>query len=103
MTPQNARLATGGRIDRSISWRFTVDGQEYTGHPGDTVASALLASGRINVGNSLYEDRPRGIMSAGVEESNALVKVAARFPAMSPSRCFPRPLCPSWTGSASSS
>lgn len=80
MTPQNARLATGGRIDRSISWRFTVDGQEYTGHPGDTVASALLANGRISVGNSLYEDRPRGIMSAGVEESNALVKVAARFP-----------------------
>ncbi|GAP61508.1 sarcosine oxidase subunit alpha, partial [Arthrobacter sp. Hiyo1] len=80
MSPQNARLATGGRIDRSISWRFTVDGQEYTGHPGDTVASALLANGRINAGNSLYEDRPRGIMSAGVEESNALVKVAARFP-----------------------
>ncbi len=80
MTPQNARLATGGRIDHSISWRFTVDGQEFTGHPGDTVASALLANGRINAGNSLYEDRARGIMSAGVEESNALVKVAARFP-----------------------
>jgi sarcosine oxidase subunit alpha len=78
--PQTARLASGGRIDRSISWRFTVDGQEYTGHPGDTLASALLANGRIRVGNSLYEDRPRGIMAAGVEESNALVKIAPRFP-----------------------
>ncbi len=80
MTSQNARLATGGRIARSISWRFTVDGQEFTGHPGDTIASALLANGRIRAGNSLYEGRPRGIMTAGVEEPNALVKVAARFP-----------------------
>ncbi|MGO4591109.1 2Fe-2S iron-sulfur cluster-binding protein [Paenarthrobacter sp. 2TAF44] len=80
MTSKNARLATGGRIDRSIAWRFTVDGQEFTGHPGDTIASALLANGHINAGNSLYEDRPRGIMAAGVEESNALVKIAPRFP-----------------------
>lgn len=78
--PQSARLSAGGRIDRSVTWRFTLDGQEYTGHPGDTLASALLANGRLEAGNSLYEDRPRGIMSAGVEESNALVKVAARFP-----------------------
>jgi len=80
VTSKNARLATGGRIDRSIAWRFTVDGQEFTGHPGDTIASALLANGHINAGNSLYEDRPRGIMAAGVEESNALVKIAPRFP-----------------------
>ncbi|HET7782992.1 MAG TPA: FAD-dependent oxidoreductase, partial [Arthrobacter sp.] len=80
MTSQNARLAAGGRIDRTISWRFTVDGEEFTGHPGDTLASALIANGRISAGNSLYEDRPRGIMSAGVEESNAMVKIAARFP-----------------------
>ncbi|WP_426998403.1 sarcosine oxidase subunit alpha family protein [Pseudarthrobacter sp. N5] len=81
-SPQNQpnRLASGGRIDRSITWRFTVDGQEFTGHPGDTIASALLANGHVNAGNSLYEDRPRGIMAAGVEEPNALVKVAPRFP-----------------------
>ncbi|MET3771529.1 sarcosine oxidase subunit alpha family protein [Pseudarthrobacter sp. NPDC089323] len=80
MTSQNARLASGGRIDRTISWRFTVDGEEYTGHPGDTLASALLANGRAAVGSSLYEDRPRGILAAGVEEPNALVKIAPRFP-----------------------
>lgn len=80
MTSQNARLAAGGRIDRTISWRFTVDGEEFTGHPGDTLASALIANGRISAGNSLYEDRARGIMSAGVEESNAMVKIAPRFP-----------------------
>ncbi|RJT83268.1 sarcosine oxidase subunit alpha family protein [Arthrobacter cheniae] len=79
MTSHNARLAAGGRIDRTISWRFTVDGEEFTGHPGDTLASALLANGRIAVGNSLYENRARGIMSAGVEESNALVRIEPRF------------------------
>ncbi len=78
--PQSARLGAGGRIDRAVTWRFTLDGQEYTGHPGDTLASALLANGRVRAGNSLYEDRPRGIMSAGVEEANALVKIASRFP-----------------------
>jgi sarcosine oxidase subunit alpha len=80
MTPQNARLAAGGRIDRTISWRFTVDGEEFSGHPGDTLASALLANGRIAVGTSLYEDRPRGILAAGVEEPNAMVRVQPRFP-----------------------
>ena len=79
-TSQNARLAAGGRIDRSISWRFTVDGEEFTGHPGDTLASALLANGRVAAGNSLYEDRPRGILAAGVEEPNGLVRVEPRFP-----------------------
>ncbi|WP_186758989.1 2Fe-2S iron-sulfur cluster-binding protein [Arthrobacter alpinus] len=83
MTPQNKqpnRLASGGRIDRSTTWNFTVDGVGHTGHPGDTIASALIANGRLAAGNSLYEDRPRGILSAGVEESNALIKVAGRFP-----------------------
>jgi sarcosine oxidase subunit alpha len=80
VTSQNARLSTGGRIDRSISWRFTVDGEEFTGHPGDTLASALLANGRVAAGNSLYEDRARGILAAGVEEPNALVRIEARFP-----------------------
>ncbi|MBG6216984.1 sarcosine oxidase subunit alpha [Arthrobacter sp. CAN_A6] len=80
MTSQNARLAVGGRIDRTISWRFAVDGEEFVGHPGDTLASALLANGRIAAGNSLYEDRPRGILAAGVEEPNALVRVEPRFP-----------------------
>jgi sarcosine oxidase subunit alpha len=80
VTSQNARLAAGGRIDRTISWRFTMDGEEFTGHPGDTLASALIANGRVTAGGSLYEDRARGIMSAGVEESNALVRVEPLFP-----------------------
>jgi sarcosine oxidase subunit alpha len=74
-TPQIRRLSTGGRIDRSCQLRFTVDDVEYVGHPGDTVASAMLANGRIEVGASMYRGRPRGIVAAGVEEPNALLQV----------------------------
>ncbi|GDY59962.1 hypothetical protein SVIO_105850 [Streptomyces violaceusniger] len=55
--------------------RFTVDGRELTGHPGDTVASAMLANGVVQVAPSIYRGRPRGIVAAGVEEPNALVRI----------------------------
>lgn len=74
-TGQVRRVLKGGRVDRTRTLRFTVDGTEYLGHPGDTIASALLASGRIEVGRSIYEGRPRGIFSAGVEEPNALMQI----------------------------
>ncbi len=67
------RLSSGGRIDRSRSLRFTWDGRPMTGHPGDSLASALMAEGERVVGRSFKYHRPRGIMSAGVEESGALV------------------------------
>ena len=69
------RLSTGGRIDRTRSLRFTFDGVEGRGHPGDTLASALLAEGRIEVAPSIYRDRPRGIFAADDTEPNALVQV----------------------------
>ena len=75
MSTQSHRLSSGGRVDRSRELRFTVDDVEYVGHPGDTVASALLANGRIEVGPSIYRGRPRGIVTAGVEEPNALLQV----------------------------
>ena len=63
MSSQSHRLPTGGRIDRETILTFTVDGVEYTGHPGDTVASALLANGQVRVGDSIYRRRPRGIVA----------------------------------------
>ncbi|MFE1885085.1 2Fe-2S iron-sulfur cluster-binding protein, partial [Streptomyces diastatochromogenes] len=75
MTDQQFRLQQGGRIDRGTVLRFTVDGRELTGHPGDTVASAMLANGLVEVAPSLYRGRPRGIVAAGVEEPNALVQL----------------------------
>ena len=69
------RLPTGGRIDRSKTLRFTWDGRPMTGHPGDTLASALLANGERILGRSFKYHRPRGVMSSGVEESGAIVTV----------------------------
>ncbi|MFD5157711.1 sarcosine oxidase subunit alpha family protein [Streptomyces hawaiiensis] len=76
MTDQRFRLPRGGRVDRGTLLRFTVDGRESAGHPGDTLASAMLANGLVEVAPSLYRGRPRGIVAAGVEEPNALVRLA---------------------------
>lgn len=69
------RLPGGGRVDRGAPLRLTVDGTEYAGYRGDTVASALVANGVLQVAPSLYRGRPRGIVAAGVEEPNALLQV----------------------------
>ena len=70
-----ARLAIGGRIDRGQSIPFRFDGKLIEGFAGDTVASALLAAGVRLVGRSFRLHRPRGILSSGLEEPNALVHV----------------------------
>ncbi|MFK0292768.1 sarcosine oxidase subunit alpha family protein [Streptomyces sp. NPDC090442] len=75
MTDQHFRLPQGGRIDRTALLRCAIDGRELTGHPGDTVASAMLANGLVQAAPSLYRGRPRGIVTAGVEEPNALVQI----------------------------
>lgn len=79
-TRLDADHAAGHSIDRSHKVSFTLDGEQCTGYAGDTIASAQIAAGRLDCGSSLYLGRPRGITAAGVEEPNALVKVAARFP-----------------------
>ena len=66
---------TGGQIDRTKTLRFTFDGIPYQGHPGDTLASALLANGVKLMGRSFKYHRPRGPISAGSEEPNALVEL----------------------------
>lgn len=69
------RLVRGGIVDRSSSLPFTFDGVHYEGLAGDTLASALLANGVRLVGRSFKYHRPRGIMTAGVDEPNALVEL----------------------------
>ena len=71
------RLASGGRIDRNNPVRFQWDGRTLDGFRGDTIASALLASGERIVGRSFKYHRPRGVYSAGVEEPNAYVTLGA--------------------------
>ena len=71
----STRLASGGRIDRQRVVNFSFNGRAYQGLEGDTLASALLANGVSLVARSWKYHRPRGILSAGVEEPNALVQL----------------------------
>ena len=74
---QPFRLPAGGLIERGRLLDFRFDGRSYQGHPGDTLASALLANGVRLVARSFKYHRPRGIMSAGPEEPSALVQLEA--------------------------
>ena len=73
MTAPN-RLPGAGRLSGKTV-RFTFDGKPYQGVEGDTLASALIANDVHLVGRSFKYHRPRGILSAGAEEPNALVTV----------------------------
>ena len=73
-TAQPHRLS-GGLIDRSQRLRARFDDREIVGFAGDTLASALLANGVRLVGRSFKYHRPRGIVTAGPEEPNALVEL----------------------------
>jgi sarcosine oxidase subunit alpha len=69
------RLASGGLIERGTPLSFTFDGATFSGLAGDTLASALIANGVRLVGRSFKYHRPRGILTAGSEEPNALVEL----------------------------
>jgi heterotetrameric sarcosine oxidase alpha subunit len=70
-----SRLPQGGRIDRDRPLSFVFDHRPLTGYAGDTLASALLANGVRLVGRSFKYHRPRGFLSAGVEEPNGLLTI----------------------------
>jgi methylglutamate dehydrogenase subunit C len=77
MITQPMRLATGGLIDRTRRLHFRFDGRAFEGHPGDTLASALLAHGVRLLGRSFKYHRPRGIVAAGADEPNALIELGS--------------------------
>ena len=72
---QIKRLADGGRINRAEPLTFAFDGKEYQGFRGDSLASALLANDVHLVGRSFKYHRPRGIVTAGIEEPSALADI----------------------------
>lgn len=72
---QPFRSAEGGRVDREQEISFNFNGKSYTGLAGDTLCSALLANGVHMIGRSWKYHRPRGIVSAGVEEPNAIFQL----------------------------
>ena len=72
---QNYRLDKIGLVNREKKLSFKFNGKKYFGYEGDTLASALIANGVHLVGRSFKYHRPRGIMTSGSEEPNAIVQV----------------------------
>ena len=77
MSGQAYRIDGAGDVDRAAPLKFSFDGRQYEGYRGDTLASALLANGVHLVGRSFKYHRPRGIMTAGSEEPNALIQLGS--------------------------
>ena len=91
---QPYRLAGGTALDRTEPLRFTFNGEALTGYAGDTLASALLANGRLLLGRSFKYHRPRGVLSHGSEEPNALVTLRGEGGRVDPNtRATTVPLC----------
>lgn len=65
---------SGEWIDRSQPLNFRFEGRAYTGFTGDSIASALWASGVSILGHSFKYHRPRGILSAANHDVNALMQ-----------------------------
>ena len=62
-------------IDRSTTLRFRWNGKRFRGFEGDTIASALAASGEHVFSRSMKYHRPRGILTADYWDPNLLVQV----------------------------
>lgn len=65
----------GEQIDRGSTFQFTFDGRPCTAHPGDTLASALLANGNSVLSRSFKYHRPRGVLCCTGNCPNCLVQV----------------------------
>jgi sarcosine oxidase, subunit alpha len=74
-SPYGYRLPAGGLIDRSRTLSFSFNDQAFRGHPGDTLASALMANGVNLIGRSFKYHRPRSFYGAGVEDPNSMLSV----------------------------
>ncbi len=72
---KNLRVKTSKFIDETYKVSFKFNGKTYYGFKGDTLASALLVNDVHLVGRSFKYHRPRGIMTAGSEEPNAIVQL----------------------------
>ncbi|MGE7367820.1 sarcosine oxidase subunit alpha family protein [Neorhizobium sp. NPDC001467] len=79
----SSRIADVGLVDRGRVVKFSYDGRAYKGFEGDTLASALLANDQMLMGRSFKYHRPRGPVTAGPSEPNALMTIGAQ------ARCEP--------------
>ena len=66
-------LLKKNNMSKKIS--FTFDGKKYFGKENHSLADALLDNGIFLLGRSFKYHRPRGLISAGSEEANAIVQL----------------------------
>ena len=71
------RINKNNFIDQTVRISFKFNGKKLYGFKGDTLASALLANDNHLVGRSFKYHRPRGIMTCGSEEPNAIVQIGS--------------------------
>ena len=64
----------GEWIDRTKPIDFTFEGMMFRGYAGDTISSALWASGQRILGRSFKYHRPRGILSFANHDINTLMQ-----------------------------
>ena len=74
---ENLRVKASNFIDQTTKVSFKFNGKTYYGFKGDTLASALISNNIHLVGRSFKYHRPRGIMTAGSEEPNAIVQLGS--------------------------
>ena len=65
----------GERLDRSSTVEFTFEGSTVTGFAGDTIGSALYASGRRVFSRSFKYHRPRGLLCCSGACANCMMTV----------------------------
>ena len=65
----------GEWIDRAKPLQSRFEGRTFGGFAGDTISSALLASGISMLGRSFKYHRPRGVLSMANHDANALMQV----------------------------
>ncbi len=64
----------GEWIDRTQTLHFTFEDNSFRGYAGDTITSALWASGQRILGRSFKYHRPRGILSFANHDINVLMQ-----------------------------
>jgi len=74
---KNLRVKASNFIDETTKISFKFNGKTYYGFKGDTLASALISNNIHLVARSFKYHRPRGIMTAGSEEPNAIVQLGS--------------------------
>ena len=74
--PSGPQQGPGSEIvDRSRQLEFRFDGKRIVAHPGDTIASALMAAGQVVFSRSFKYHRPRGLLCCSGHCPNCLVQI----------------------------